>query len=132
MISCGQKEKEQLDLKDWIPLDVTVTAYNTFPSQTTAYDSDIAAWGDTLKPGMKAIAISRDLLRKGLDYNTMVRIDTIPDTFYVKDKMHFKHRNKIDIFMGKNKQKALDWGRRKLTIFYFPKKDSLTVKDTVH
>jgi 3D (Asp-Asp-Asp) domain-containing protein len=131
LICCSDKKKEQLDLHDWTPLDVTITAYNTFPSQTTIVDPDIAAWGDTLKPGMKAIAVSRDLLRKGLEYNTMVRIDTFPDTFYVKDKMHFKHRNKIDVYMGKDKKKALEWGRKKLTIFYFPIKDSLAVKDSL-
>ncbi len=130
-ICCAEQDKQKLDLHDWKPLNVTVTAYNTFPSQTTKIDSNIAAWGDTLKPGMKAIAVSRDLLLKGLKYNTMVRIDTFPDTFYVKDKMHFKHRNKIDVFMGKDKKKALEWGRKKLTIFYLPIKDSSAVKDSL-
>ena len=95
VLGCSKREKKKLDLHDWNSLNVTVTAYNSLPSQTTAFDSNIAAWGDTLKPGMKVIAVSRDLMRKGLTYNTMVRIDTFPDTFLVKDKMHFRHRNKI-------------------------------------
>lgn len=130
--ACTQKEKQKLDLHDWNPMKVTVTAYNSLPSQTTAINSSIAAWGDTLKPGMKVIAVSRDLMRKGLKYNTMVRIDTFPDTFIVKDKMHYKHRNKIDIYMGKNKKKALEWGRKKLTIFYATQKDSLKSKDILN
>ncbi|MDP5231517.1 MAG: 3D domain-containing protein [Cellulophaga sp.] len=120
VIACNEEEKQQLDLHDWQPLKVTITAYNSLPSQTTAINPSIAAWGDTLKPGMKVIAVSRDLMRNGLKYNTMVRIDTFPDTFLVKDKMHFRHRNKIDIYMGKDKKKAQEWGRRKLTIFYRP------------
>ena len=130
IIGCSQREKQKLDLHDWNPIKVTVTAYNSLPSQTTASDSNIAAWGDTLKPGMKVIAVSRDLMRKGLSYNTMVRIDTFPDTFVVKDKMHYRHRNKIDIYMGMNKKKALKWGRKKLTIFYATKKDSSLLNTT--
>ncbi|WP_306671346.1 3D domain-containing protein [Cellulophaga baltica] len=124
LASCKQEEKQKLDLHDWQPLKVTVTAYNSLPSQTTAKNANIAAWGDTLKPGMKSIAVSRDLMRKGLKYNTMVRIDTFPDTFLVKDKMHFRHRNKIDVYMGTNKKKAKEWGRKKLTIFYLKEEDS--------
>ncbi|WP_405246360.1 3D domain-containing protein [Cellulophaga sp. Asnod2-G02] len=124
LASCKEEEKQKLDLHDWQPLKVTVTAYNSLPSQTTAQNANIAAWGDTLKPGMKTIAVSRDLMRKGLKYNTMVRIDTFPDTFLVKDKMHFRHRNKIDVYMGTNKKKAKEWGRKKLTIFYLKEEDS--------
>tara|TARA_R110002051_G_scaffold250747_2_gene310091 strand:+ start:9191 stop:9652 length:462 start_codon:yes stop_codon:yes gene_type:complete len=127
-ISCAEQEKQKLDLHDWQSLKVTVTAYNSLPSQTTAINPSIAAWGDTLRPGMKVIAVSRDLMRNGLAYNTMVRIDTFPDTFLVKDKMHFRHRNKIDVYMGKDKKRAREWGRKKLTIFYLKDKDSSTVE----
>lgn len=127
-VACNQQEKQKLDLHDWNPLKVTVTAYNSLPSQTTETDSNIAAWGDTLKPGMKVIAVSRDLMRKGLTYNTMVRIDTFPDTFVVKDKMHYRHRNKIDIYMGRDKKKALEWGRKKMVIFYATIKDTTSVE----
>lgn len=132
IVGCSSREKKQLDLHHWNPLTVTVTAYNSLPSQTTQLNSNIGAWGDTLKPGMKVIAVSRDLMRKGLTYNTMVRIDTFPDTFIVKDKMHYRHRNKIDIYMGNNKKKALEWGRKRLTIFYASKKDSTTVDASIN
>jgi hypothetical protein len=42
-------------------LRVTATAYNSLPGQTDN-TPDLAAWGDRLRPGMKAIAVSRDLL----------------------------------------------------------------------
>lgn len=44
-------------------LRVTATAYNSHSSQTDS-TPNIAAWGDRLRPGMKAIAISRDLLHQ--------------------------------------------------------------------
>ena len=54
----GDKEKELPDKKT---LEVTATAYNSLAGQTFGHPSE-AAWGDTLKPGMKAIAVSRDLI----------------------------------------------------------------------
>lgn len=129
LVACNQQEKQKLDLHDWNPIKVTVTAYNSLPSQTTETNSNIAAWGDTLKPGMKVIAVSRDLMRKGLTYNTMVRIDTFPDTFLVKDKMHYRHRNKIDVYMGRDKRKALEWGRKKMIIFYATLKDTTSIEN---
>ena len=81
-------------------------------------DPNITAWGDTLKPGMKAVAISRDLLKQGFQYNTMIRIDTLPDTFYVKDKMHWRWKKRLDIYMGTDVKMAREWGRKKLMICY--------------
>jgi hypothetical protein len=39
---------------------VTATAYNSVEGQTSG-DPTVGAWGDELKPGMKAIAVSREL-----------------------------------------------------------------------
>lgn len=61
----------------------------------------------------------------GLTHNTMVKIDTFPDTFYVKDKMHYRWRNRIDIYMGKDVKKAREWGRKKLIICYAVSIDSI-------
>ena len=114
-ISCGEKKKT--DLHVWIPLEVTATAYNSVKSQTLGVPN-ITAWGDTLVPGMKSIAVSRDLIAKGLKYGTMVRIDTFPDTFYINDKMHHRWNNRIDIYMGDDRKMALEWGRKKVQIKY--------------
>ncbi|WP_420323021.1 3D domain-containing protein [Flagellimonas sp.] len=103
---------------DWIGLEVTVSAYNSVAWQTDSISPNIAAWGDTLKPGMKSIAVSRDLIKLGLKHNTMVKIDTFPDTFYVKDKMNKRWRNRIDLYMGLDVKKAREWGRKKLFICY--------------
>ncbi|KLV07409.1 hypothetical protein ABT56_04920 [Photobacterium aquae] len=94
---------------------VTATAYNSLRAQTNSNPS-IAAWGDRLKPGMKAIAVSRDLLGRGFKRGTRVKISGLPGEYVVLDKMNKRWRNKIDIYMGKNVQAARNWGRRHVTI----------------
>lgn len=124
-LGCKEEEPVKPDTHNWYGLEVTVSAYNSVPWQTDSL-ANLAAWGDTLKPGMKAIAVSRDLLKQGLDYNTMVKIDTMSDTFYVKDKMHWRWRKRIDIYMGNDVKKAREWGKKKLMICYaVPKNDSV-------
>ena len=128
-LSCNEAKK--IDPYDWITLEVTATAYNSVKSQTLGAPN-ITAWGDTLVPGMKSIAVSRDLIAKGLKYGTMVRIDTFPDTFYINDKMHSKWRNRIDIFMGEDIKKAKEWGIKKVQIQYAVLRksvDSLTINE---
>lgn len=97
-------------------LIVTASAYNSVYWQTKKSNPSIAAWGDTLKPGMKAIAVSRDLIDSGLTHNTKVYIEELNDTFLVKDKMHRRWTKKIDIFMGNHVQKAKEFGKKTLII----------------
>ncbi|MET6990576.1 3D domain-containing protein [Sediminicola arcticus] len=127
--SCSPKKKVYAEVLTWDSVRVTATAYNSLPSQTTAVHSNISAWGDTLQPGMKCIAVSRDLIRLGLKYNTMVRIDTSSQIYLIKDKMHTRWRKKIDIYMGIDRAKAFDWGRKKIMLYYVIKKDSILIVD---
>lgn len=106
----------------WDSLEVTASAYNSLSWQTGPGNPAVTAWGDTLKPDSKAIAVSRDLIQKGFDHNTPVRIEGFEGEFLVKDKMHYRWRNKIDIYMGTDVEKAREWGRRKVKI-YFAKKE---------
>lgn len=115
----------QVPTHQWFGHEVTASAYNSVHWQTDTLDPSVAAWGDTLRPGMKSIAVSRDLIKMGLTHNTMVKIDTFPDTFLVKDKMHRRWKNRIDIYMGNNVKKARDWGRKKLMICYALPLDTL-------
>lgn len=108
----------------WDTLTVTASAYNSLSSQTGPGDPNVTAWGDTLEPGMKVIAVSRDLIRKGLDYNTVVRIEGFDGVFLVKDKMHSRWNNKIDIYMGKDVKEARKWGRKKVNIYYLVPADT--------
>ena len=127
--SCTLKKKVYAEVLVWDSIRVTATAYNSIPSQTTLLNSNITAWGDTLHPGMKCIAVSRDLIRMGLKHNTMVRIDTSSQIYLVKDKMHTRWRKKIDIYMGVDRAKAFEWGRKKVQLYYVVKKDSILIVD---
>lgn len=118
------------DLEDsknyvWHTKEVTATAYNSLSYQTND-QPNISAFGDTLYPGMKCIAVSRDLLKLGLKHNTLVTIEGFDGVFLVKDKMHHRWKNRIDIYMGNNVKEAKKWGRKKLEIKY-----RLEVKDSI-
>ena len=114
IISCRNKV---VDKYEWHSHTVTVTAYNSLAYQTSA-DPNITAWGDSLVPGMKCIAVSRDLISRGLKHNTPVKIEGFEGVFLVKDKMNRRWKNRIDIYMDNDVKKAKKWGKRKLTISY--------------
>jgi len=98
-------------------LEVTATAYNSVESQTKKGDPITAAWGDKLKPGMKAIAVSRDLLQQeGIEHGTQVKIEGLPGRYKVLDKMNRRWTKKIDIYMGTDVQKAREWGKKDVKI----------------
>ncbi len=101
-------------------IEVTATAYNSLPGQTHPAHPDIAAWGDKLEPGMKGIAVSRDLLQMGLTYNTEVKIEGLPGKYVVLDKMNKRWKKRIDIYMGKDRQLAREWGKQKVEITFKP------------
>ncbi len=96
-------------------MEVMASAYNSVKAQT-ANDPNITAWGDTLKPGLKAIAISRDLLDSGFYYNMEVSIDGLEGKYKVLDKMNRRWTKKIDIYMDTDVSKAREWGLQKVTI----------------
>ena len=81
-------------------MEVTATAFNSFGWQTHRDHPTLTAWGDTLKPGMKTIAVSRDLIDSGLTHNTKVKIEGLKGKYLVKDKMNKRWRKRIDIYMG--------------------------------
>ncbi len=76
------------------------------------------AWGDTLKPGMKAIAVSRDLIDLGLIHNTNVTIDGLQGKYKVLDKMNKKWKMKIDIYMGTDIKASKKWGKKRVKIYW--------------
>ena len=103
-------------------MTVTASAYNSLRGQTVGNPS-IAAWGDKLRPGMKAIAVSRDLQRMGLGHRAQVKIKGLPGTYLVLDRMHSRWTKKIDIYMGTDRKKAMRWGKRKVEIIWFEKQN---------
>jgi 3D (Asp-Asp-Asp) domain-containing protein len=68
---------------------------------------------------MKAIAVSRDLIKKyGLGNGKKVRIQGLPGYYTVRDKMNKRYTKRIDIYMGTNRRKALRWGRKRVMIYW--------------
>lgn len=102
-------------------MTVDATAYNSVPGQT---DSDpwVAAWNNRLRPGQKVIAVSRDLEKHGLTNGTKVKIEGLPGTYTVRDRMNKRFRNRIDVWMEKDIKKARQWGKKKLKIIWKHKK----------
>jgi len=97
-------------------MTVTATAYTSHVNQTDS-TPNIAAWGDRLKPGMKVIAVSRDMLDVyGLKHRSKVRIKGLNGEYLVLDKMNKRWKKKIDIYMGKDLKKAFKWGRKKVEL----------------
>lgn len=97
-------------------MTVEATAYTSHVNQTDS-TPNIAAWGDRLKPGMKVIAVSRDMLNKyGLKHRSKVRIKGLDGEYLVLDKMNKRWKKKIDIYMGKDLKKAFKWGRREVEL----------------
>ena len=98
---------------------VWATAYNSTHEQTDA-DPHIGAWGDHLdehtKPGVRVIAVSPDLLQKGLKRGQRVRIQGLKGEFVVLDKMPRRWTNRIDIYMHKDVRAARKWGKRRVKI----------------
>ncbi|PHR88052.1 MAG: hypothetical protein COA80_18310 [Leeuwenhoekiella sp.] len=111
IVGCAEPEKK-------VTLTVTATAYNSVEHQTKKGHPGLAAWGDQLEPGEKAIAVSRDLIDLGLDHNEEVEIDGLEGTYIVKDKMNRRWEKKIDIYMGLDEEAAKEWGRKKVQITF--------------
>jgi len=102
-------------LQEYASLEVTATAYTSRAAETND-EPNLGAWGDRLKPGMKAVAISRDLLDRGLSHGSTIKIDGLPGEYRVLDKMHRRWKKKIDIYMGNNVDQALQWGKQTVVI----------------
>ncbi len=122
LFNCEKSEETFEDKYIWDSLNVTATAYNSLAYQTSS-NPNITAFGDSLKPGLKYIAISRDLIRLGLKHNTPVKIEGLEGIYLVKDKMHSRWKYRIDVYMGVDVKAAKQWGRKRLCIEYGIPKD---------
>ena len=123
LITCKDRAREECTSKT---IQVTATAYNSLDYQTSA-NPNITAFGDSLKPGMRYIAVSRDLLDLGLVHNTKVKLEGFNGLFIVKDKMNMRWTKRIDIYMGTDAKKAKNWGKKQINIeFCLPIKPNLS------
>lgn len=100
-------------------LVVTATAYNSLPDQTDGHPA-LAAWGDRLRPGMRAVAVSPDLVARGLERGARVRIEGLRGEYTVLDRMPGRWARRIDIYMGADQRAAQAWGKRRVRIHWQP------------
>jgi 3D (Asp-Asp-Asp) domain-containing protein len=100
-------------------LTVTASAYNSVADQTDGKPHETAS-GETLRPGVRAIAVSDDLFEAGLDFGTRVEIEGLPGEWVVMDRMHSRWSKKIDVYMGTDEQAALQFGERRVKIRWRP------------
>jgi 3D (Asp-Asp-Asp) domain-containing protein len=99
-------------------IKVTATAYTSHSGQTDETPF-LAAWNNRIRPGMKIIAVSRDLIKKyGLTNGVKVRLKGFPGYYIVRDKMNKRFKSRIDIYMGMNKHKALQWGKKRVVLMW--------------
>jgi 3D (Asp-Asp-Asp) domain-containing protein len=94
---------------------VSVSAYNSVPSQTNS-EPTVTAWGDKLKPGMKAVAISPDLLNEGLSHGSKVKIEGLKGTYVVLDKTNARFTKRVDVYMGVDVEAAKEFGVQQLRV----------------
>ena len=115
LINTMTNAKESYEYTDLIKVTATAYTSSTIETDATPY---LAAWRNTLNPTVPSIAVSRDLLDIGLTNGMKVRIKGLKGEFLVLDKMNKRWKNKIDIYMGNDRQKALNWGKRKVEVYW--------------
>ena len=96
---------------------VDATAYNSLPEQT-GEDTTLSASGHRLAPGMRAIAVSPDLVPLGLVHGRKVRIEGLHGEWVVRDRMPARWKRRIDVYMGEDVEAARAFGRRRVRIHW--------------
>ncbi|MDE0930056.1 MAG: hypothetical protein OSA77_05165 [Halioglobus sp.] len=105
--------------RDEMTMEVVGTAYNALPGQTQG-DPEIGAWGDKLDVNIPSIAVSRDLIELGLVHNAKVRVDGFSGYYLVRDKLNKRFTKQIDIFMGLDRDAAIEFGKKTVRIYWTP------------
>jgi 3D (Asp-Asp-Asp) domain-containing protein len=100
-------------------IQVTATAFNSVADQTDAQPR-LTASGDRLRPGMRVIAVSRDLERAGLTFGKRVEIEGMDGEWVVLDRMAPRWQRKIDVYMGNDIAAARRFGERTVRIRWTP------------
>lgn len=96
---------------------VTATAFNSLSKQGQG-NPNVGAWGDSITPGVNAVAVSADLVSLGLTRGTKVKIEGLRNEYVVLDRMPAKWKKRIDIYMGIDVKAARAWGRREVNIYW--------------
>lgn len=113
-LSCSAWQQQAADRDRTNELLVRATAYNSTPEQTHG-DPRLTASGVRLEPGMRVIAVSPDLAARGLAFGTKVRIEGMPGTWEVVDRMP-RGSQRIDLYFGDDEEAAREFGRKRVRI----------------
>ena len=92
---------------------VTATCYSPSIDETDSTPF-ITASGDSV--GVKHIAVSRDLYKKGWRFDSIVYIKEMNEFFIIKDLMNKRWKNRIDFF-ALTKPEALEFGNKIQTAY---------------
>jgi 3D (Asp-Asp-Asp) domain-containing protein len=76
----------------------------------------ITAYGIKLRPGMRIVAVSRDLEKLGLQAGVRLRIAGLDGEWTVGDRMHARWTRRIDVYMGLDVKTARAGGKRRVRI----------------
>jgi len=96
-------------------LEVTATAFNSTRGQTDG-NPMLTAFGIELRPGMRIVAVSRDLEALGLTVGKRIRIEGLDGDWEVADRMDARWTRKIDVYFGNDVEAAKRWGKRRVRI----------------
>ncbi len=76
----------------------------------------VGAWGEELRPGRKLIAVSADLVERGMGPGARAHIEGLPAKYVVADQVEGSGR--IEIFMGTDAAAVERWGEREVDIYW--------------
>lgn len=99
-------------------LHVTATAYVTPPSPSEGLVST-TAFGIWLRPGMRIVAVSRDLENLGLTRGVRMRIEGVEGEWEVGDRTAKRWTKRIDLYMGDDLHAARAFGKRRVRIHWY-------------
>jgi hypothetical protein len=76
------------------------------------------AWGDEIRPGVKAIAVSSDLVERGLVPGVRVRIEGFAGSYAVLDRLPPGRTRHIAVFAGLEPEAARRMEERQVRIYW--------------
>ncbi|MCE2390022.1 MAG: hypothetical protein J4G09_00890 [Proteobacteria bacterium] len=76
------------------------------------------AWGDQLHPGLKAVAVSEELISRGLGHRSEVRVEGLPGSYTVLDRLGPEAKVDLSVYVGVETRASRAWGPRRVRIYW--------------
>ena len=90
----------------------SVSAYTSSRRETDNHPR-LTADGTRLNDSSRVVAVSRDLEQKGFVFGLPVFIEGLQGTYRVADRTNRRLKNRVDLYMGMDRARALKWGVRR-------------------